>query len=107
VTRDSRADGQQADALMGLVMAFHEMGDDERRLRESALYGNPVICTPRVFAEAEQDDDGELVARLIAMRDAGLIVVADDPQRRRVELSGRPGYQNRAARRAAKRGKPK
>lgn len=98
----------QSEALLALAGAYGELPEDARAQREAELYGNPIICTPRVLEDAEQDADpgeGVMLRRLL---DRGLLVTDEDPRRKRAELAAsRPGYRNRAARRAGKTGKAK
>lgn len=93
----------QSDALLSLVEGYNYLPPDERLQREAALYGNPVICTPIVIELAERDASEAELRTLSEMRDRGLIMVADDPDAKRVELHNRPGYENREARRARRR----
>lgn len=98
------AEGRQAEALLSLAGGYGELPEQERLDRATLLHGNPVICTPRVLEEARADAERSELIVLERMLEAGLVVVADDPQAERVRLSSeRPGYLNRAARRKLRR----
>lgn len=93
----------QSEALLALATSYADMPVDTRLTVEGALWGNPIICTPLVRELADAagtDEERGILAQLV--RD-GLVVIADDPPAKRAELAGsRPGYMNRAQRRALK-----
>lgn len=94
---------EQSDALLALATGYVDIPVDARLTFEGALWSNPIICTPLVHDMAEADADDEERAILAMLVERGLVVVADDPTAKRAELAGsRPGYMNRAARRAYK-----
>jgi hypothetical protein len=81
-----------------------DMPPDEQKLKEGPLWSNPVIASPGVLALVRQGGDPAEIAKLEQMIKDGLIVEAVNPQAKRAELASlRPGYQNRAMRRADKR----
>lgn len=99
---------EQSDALLALATGYVDIEPDQRVLFEGALWSNPVICTPLVYELAVADADEHELAIVSMMTERGLIVITDDPAATRAELAGaRPGYMNRAQRRAAKHGKRK
>lgn len=96
----------QSEALLSIVSAYIDLGEDARTQHWARLFGNPVICTPTVYdlalAESAEGAEREMLER---MRQESLIVVTEDPAETRAQLSGRVGYENRAARRARRAGK--
>lgn len=75
--------------------------------RTPTLKANPIIVQPPIWAEIERAraEQPGVVARLDDLREAELLVVAEDLAAARLERTSLPGYMNRAARRAAKRTK--
>lgn len=94
----------QSQALLTLAESYRDLTVDSRMLVEGRLWSNPVICTQLVYDLAELDAEGNEAGVLQMMLDKGLLVIADDPEAKRRELAGlRPGYENRAQRRANRR----
>lgn len=95
----------QSDALLAVVTAYLDTPEHERAMLEGPLWGNPIICTPSVYQLASDEADAIELGALIQMQENGLIVIADDPAAERLRLASlRPGYQNRATRRATRKG---
>lgn len=96
----------QSEALLAIATAYSDTPPDALARVEGRLWSNPIICTPAVYEAAEMEGDEVEVVALGKMLEAGLIVKADDPSGERARLAGkRPGYENRATRRASKGGK--
>lgn len=98
----------QSEALLGLVNAYQDLHEAERVVRAGELWANPIICTPLVYQLAWDAANATEREMLRELNEQSLLVIADDPHAERARLAGlRPGYMNRSARRAGKRGKRK
>lgn len=69
----------QSDALLAVAGGYMATEGGERMRREGELWRSPIVCTPAIIAEAEQDAEvGERVG-LRTLRKRGLLVVSDTP----------------------------